>query len=31
MKSNDKFYDNKVVNKPWGYEYVVYRKKKIYQ
>ena len=28
MKSNDKFYDNKVVNKPWGYEYVVYRKKK---
>ncbi len=28
MKRFDKFYDNKVVNKPWGYEYVVYRKGK---
>ncbi len=24
----DSFYDNKVVQKPWGYEYVVYRDKK---
>ena len=25
MKKIDSFYDNKIVNKPWGYEYVVYR------
>lgn len=25
MKKIDKFYDNRVVSKPWGYEYVVYR------
>ena len=25
MKKKDSFYDNRVVNKPWGYEYVVYR------
>ena len=25
MILKDKVYDNKVVNKPWGYEYVVYR------
>ncbi len=25
MKNLNKFYDNKVVKKPWGYEYVVYR------
>ena len=25
MKKIDKFYDNQVVSKPWGYEYVVYR------
>ncbi len=29
MKINDKFYDSKVVNKPWGYEHVVYRDKKL--
>ena len=27
MKIQNKFYDNKVVKKPWGYEYVVYRDK----
>ena len=25
MKKIDSFYDNRVVYKPWGYEYVVYR------
>ena len=25
MKKIDSFYDNKIVYKPWGYEYVVYR------
>ena len=25
MKNNNKFYDNKVVYKPWGYEYTIYR------
>jgi len=25
MKKIDSFYDNKIVSKPWGYEYVVYR------
>ena len=25
MILKDRVYDNKVVNKPWGYEYVVYR------
>ena len=25
MKRIDSFYDNRIVNKPWGYEYVVYR------
>ena len=25
MKKIDSFYDNRVVNKPWGYEYVVFR------
>ena len=25
MKKIDSFYDNRVVHKPWGYEYVVYR------
>ena len=25
MKKIDSFYDNRIVNKPWGYEYVVYR------
>ena len=29
MKINDKFYDSKVVTKPWGYEHVVYRDKKL--
>ena len=27
MKNISKFYDNKVVKKPWGFEYVVYRDK----
>lgn len=27
MKKNKKFFDNKIVIKPWGYEYVVYRNK----
>tara|TARA_Y100000389_G_C17437410_1_gene506380 strand:+ start:452 stop:1141 length:690 start_codon:yes stop_codon:yes gene_type:complete len=26
MRNIDKFYDRKVVKKPWGHEYVVYRK-----
>ena len=26
IKRKSSFYDNKVVSKPWGYEYVVYRK-----
>ena len=26
MKKIDSFYDNRIVYKPWGYEYVVYRK-----
>ncbi|MDC0059708.1 hypothetical protein OAJ18_01665 [Pelagibacteraceae bacterium] len=25
MKNKNKFYDNKVVRKPWGYEYTIYR------
>ena len=25
MKNNKNYYDNRVVFKPWGYEYVVYR------
>jgi mannose-6-phosphate isomerase-like protein (cupin superfamily) len=25
MKKIDSFYDNRIVDKPWGYEYVVYR------
>ncbi len=25
MKKINTFYDNRIVNKPWGYEYVVYR------
>ena len=25
MKKKDILYDNRVVKKPWGYEYVVYR------
>ena len=25
MKQKSNFYDNKIVLKPWGYEYVVYR------
>ena len=25
MKSKSSFYDNRVVNKPWGYEYTIYR------
>ena len=25
MKNNSKFYDNRVVYKPWGYEYTIYR------
>ena len=25
MKKKDSLYDNRVVIKPWGYEYVVYR------
>ena len=28
MKVNENYYDNKVINKPWGHEYVVYRVKK---
>ena len=28
MRNIDKFYEKKVVKKPWGYEYVVYRKGK---
>ena len=27
MKKKDILYDNRVVKKPWGYEYVVYRNK----
>ena len=27
IKSTSSFYDNKVVLKPWGYEYVVFRNK----
>ena len=27
MKKKDSLYDNKLVKKPWGYEYVVYRNK----
>ena len=25
MKKNKDYYDNRIVFKPWGYEYVVYR------
>nr|ABZ06236.1 hypothetical protein ALOHA_HF4000007I05ctg1g9 [uncultured marine microorganism HF4000_007I05] len=25
MKNKSSFYDNRVVNKPWGYEYTIYR------
>ena len=25
MKNNNNFYDNKVVYKPWGYEYIIFR------
>ena len=25
MKKNNFFYDDKIVYKPWGYEYIVYR------
>ena len=25
MKNKSSFYDNRIVSKPWGYEYVVYR------
>ena len=25
MKKKSSFYDNRVVNKPWGYEYTIYR------
>lgn len=28
MKVNENYYDNKVINKPWGHEYVVHRVKK---
>ena len=28
MKSSEVYYDNKVINKPWGYEYVIHRIKK---
>ena len=28
MSKKLNFYDNKVVNKPWGYEHIVYRDKK---
>ena len=27
MKRIDSLYDNRLVKKPWGYEYVVYRHK----
>ena len=27
MKKKDSLYDNRLVNKPWGNEYVVYRNK----
>ena len=27
LKSKSSFYDDKVVMKPWGYEYVVFRNK----
>ena len=27
MKKIDSFYDNRIVSKPWGYEYVVFRNK----
>ena len=27
MKKKDSLYDNRLVKKPWGYEYVVYRNK----
>ena len=25
MKSKSNFYDNKVVYKPWGHEYIIYK------
>ena len=25
MKNTDKFYDNRIVKKPWGYEYTIFR------
>ena len=25
MKNNNSFYDNRVVYKPWGYEYIIFR------
>ncbi len=28
MKKNNDFYNSKIVNKPWGYEYVIYSDKK---
>ena len=27
MRTKDALYDDKIVIKPWGYEYVVYREK----
>ena len=24
-RNSNKFYDNRVVNKPWGYEYTIFR------
>ena len=27
MRTKDSLYDDKIVIKPWGYEYVVYREK----
>ncbi len=28
MKTSEVYYDNKVISKPWGYEYVIHRVKK---
>ena len=28
MKKNNFFYDDKIVYKPWGYEYLIYRNHK---
>ena len=27
MLNNEKYFDNKIILKPWGYEYVIFRNK----